>query len=186
MTKKFELVDEEKLRNKGFIQFAQIGRPHGLKGAFFLKTTDKRTEWNGYKKLLLETPNGFYEKNVIKTYLSGKTLAIILEGFVNRNEIEPLYNKKIFVHKDEIQLQEDEYIVDKLVGFKVFTEEKGCIGIVKGVSSFGAQDNLEIYVNESKKIFLFPFIEPFVKRVNDTEEKIDIEYVPEFLEDDHS
>ncbi|MBX9839938.1 MAG: hypothetical protein K2X69_16675, partial [Silvanigrellaceae bacterium] len=124
MTKKFELVDEEKLRDKGFIQFAQVGRPHGLKGAFFLKTEDKRTEWDGYKKLLVETPNGFIEKKVLKTYLSGNALAIMLDGFINRNEIEPLYNKKIFVHKDEIQLNNDEYIVGNLIGFKVYTEEK--------------------------------------------------------------
>jgi 16S rRNA processing protein RimM len=154
MTKKFELVDEEKLRDKGFIQFAQVGRPHGLKGAFFLKTEDKRTEWDGYKKLLVETPNGFIEKKVLKTYLSGNALAIMLDGFINRNEIEPLYNKKIFVHKNEIQLNNDEYIVGNLIGFKVYTEEKGFIGVVKGVSSYGAQDNLEIYMNDSKKTFL--------------------------------
>jgi len=186
MTKKFELVDEEKLRDKGFIQFAQVGRPHGLKGAFFLKTEDKRTEWDGYKKLLVETPNGFIEKKVLKTYLSGNALAIMLDGFINRNEIEPLYNKKIFVHKDEIQLNNDEYIVGNLIGFKVYTEEKGFIGVVKGVSSYGAQDNLEIYMNDSKKTFLFPFIETFVKKVSDAEERIDIVYVPDFFEDDNS
>lgn len=185
MTKKFELVDEEKLRDKGYIQFAQIGRPHGLKGAFFLKTEDKRTVWDGYKKLLLETPNGYIEKKVLKTYLSGNALAIMLEDLVNRNEIEPLYNKNIFVHKDEIHLKEDEYIVGNLIGFKVFAEEKGCIGAVKGISSFGAQDNLEIFITESKKTFLFPFIDSFVKNVNDSEERIDIVYVPEFLEDDN-
>ena len=105
MTKKFELVDVEKLRDKGFIQFAQVGRPHGLKGAFFLKTEDKRTEWDGYKKLLVETPNGFIEKKVLKTYLSGNALAIVLDGFINRNDIEPLYNKKIFCslnHSNEL------------------------------------------------------------------------------------
>jgi 16S rRNA processing protein RimM len=184
MTKKFELVDEEKLRNSGYIQFAQFGRPHGLKGAFFLKTEDKRTEWDGYKLLLIETPQGFIEKKVIKSFLSGNALAIVLDGFDSRSQIEVLYNKKIFVHKNEIQLKEDEYIVGNLVGFKVYSEDKGFIGTVNGVSSYGAQDNLEILVAQTNKISLFPFIDSFVKRVSENEERIDIIYVPEFFEDD--
>lgn len=184
MTKKFELLDEAKLRSKGYIQFALVGRPHGLKGAFFLKTEDKRTEWDGYKTLLIETPEGFFEKKVLKTYLSGNALAIVLDGFENRNHIEPLYHKKIYVHKNEISIKEDEYIVGTLVGYKVYSEEKGFIGTVKGVSSYGAQDNLEIVVEQSNKIFLFPFIDSFVKSVNANEERVDIIYVPEFFEDD--
>jgi 16S rRNA processing protein RimM len=184
MIKKFDLVDEEKLRNRGYIQFAQIGRPHGLKGAFFLKTEDKRTEWDGYKTLLIETPQGFIEKKVLKNYLSGNALAIVLDGFENRSHIEPLYNKKIFVHKDEIHVKEDEYIVGTLIGYKVYSEDKGFIGTIQGVSSYGAQDNLEILVEKSNKISLFPFIDTFVKRVSDSEERVDIIYVPEFFEDD--
>lgn len=184
MTKKFDLLEEEKLRSKGYLQFAQVGRPHGLKGAFFLKTEDKRTEWDGYKTLLIETPQGFFEKKVLKTYLSGNALAILLEGFENRNQIEPLYHKKIFVHKDQINVKEDEYIVGTLIGYKVYSDDKGFIGTISGVSSYGAQDNLEISVAESNQIFLFPFIDSFVKRVSASEERIDIIYVPEFFEDD--
>ncbi len=184
MTKKFELIDEEKLRSKGYIQFAQIGRPHGLKGAFFLKTEDKRKEWDGYKTLLIETPQGFIEKEVIKFYLSGNALAIVLNGFDNRTHIEPLYNKKIFVHKNEIHVKEDEYIVGNLIGYKVYSEDKGFIGTIKGISSYGAQDNLEILVAQSNKISLFPFIDSFIKQVSESEERVDIIYVPEFFEDD--
>jgi 16S rRNA processing protein RimM len=183
MTKKFDLVDEEKLRSIGYIQFAQIGRPHGLKGAFFLKTEDKRTLWDGYKTLLIETQTEFIEKKVLKTYLSGNALAIILESFLSRNDIEPLYNKKIFVHKNEIIIKEDEYIVSSLVGYKVYAKDKGFIGTITGVSSYGAQDNLEISIANSNKIFLFPFIDSFVTRVSESEERIDIIYVPEFFED---
>ena len=108
MTKKFNLAEEDKLRTCGYINFAQVGRPHGLKGAFFLKTADNRTTWDGYKKLIVETNHGFLEKRVIKTYLSGKALVIVLDGFLNRNDVEPLYNKRIYVHQSEIEVNEDE------------------------------------------------------------------------------
>lgn len=184
MIKKFELLDEDKLRGKGYIKFAQVGRPHGLKGAFFLKTQDKRTAWDGYKTLLCETNEGFYEGNVLKHYLSGNALVIMLNGLDNRSSIESLYNKNLYVHKNQIQVHEDEYVVGSLIGYKVFAENKGLVGIIQGVSSYGAQDNLEILALQTNKVILFPFISTFVTQVNEREEKIDIIYVPEFFEDD--
>ncbi|WGL58884.1 ribosome maturation factor RimM [Pigmentibacter sp. JX0631] len=182
--KKFSLEEEKLLRQKGYIQFAQIGRPHGLKGAFFLKTPDRRSQWDGYKSLLLEMPEGFFEAKVAKTYNSGQALAINLEGFTTREQIEPLYNKSIYVHESEIPVAEGEFIVGKLIGYKVYTENKGLIGRIEGVSSFGAQDNLEIYVNKYKKVFLYPFLDNFVTNISESEQKIEIKYVPEFLEEE--
>lgn len=184
MIKKFSLEDEKLLRHKGYIQFAQVGRPHGLKGAFFLKTPDNRTEWDGYSQLLLQTNNGFYETKVIKSYTSGKALAIILAGIEQREAVEALYNKNIFVHETEIPIGEDEYLVANLIGFKVYAETKGYIGTIQGVSSFGAQDNLEIYIEKYKKVFLYPFIDSFVTQVSQQDRRVDIKYVPEFLEDE--
>ena len=128
--------------------------------------------------------NIFIEKKVLKTYLSGNALAIVVEGFHSRNDLEPLYNKKIFVHKNEIIVKEDEYIVASLVGYKVYAENNRFIGTITGVSSYGAQDNLEIAVANSNKISLFPFIDSFVISVSESQERIDIIYVPEFFEDD--
>lgn len=184
MMRKFNLEEEQVLRKSGYIQFAQVGRPHGLKGAFFLKTPDKRTEWDGYKQLLLATNDGFFETKVLKTYKSGNALAIMLEGLEHREQVESLYNKNIFVHEKEIQVGEDEYIVGQLIGFAVYAESKGLIGVIKGVSSYGAQDNLEIYVNRYKKVFLYPFLNSFVNAISEQDKRIDIKYVPEFLEDD--
>ncbi|KAB8029129.1 ribosome maturation factor RimM [Fluviispira multicolorata] len=184
MTNKLEHLDEKQLSSRGYIQFAQVGRPHGLKGAFFLKTEDRRTEWDGYKKLLIETPNGFHEKKVLKAYLSGNALALVLEGFESRNDVEPLYNKKIYVHKNEISVGQNEYIVDTLKGFKVIAENKGNIGSIIGVSSFGAQDNLEIELEGSKRSVLFPFVDAFIKNIDEEKRFIEIIYVPEFFEDE--
>ncbi|BBH52102.1 ribosome maturation factor RimM [Fluviispira sanaruensis] len=184
MTIKLEQLDENQLSSRGYIQFAQVGRPHGLKGAFFLKTEDRRTKWDGYKKLLIETPQGYHEKKVLKAYLSGNALALILEGFETRNEIESLYNKKIYVHKNEISVGKDEYIVGNLKGFQVIAENKGTIGEIIGVSSYGAQDNLEIKVIGTDKTALFPFVDSFIKKIDEENRSIEIVYVPEFFEDD--
>ena len=142
-----------------YIQFASFGRPHGLKGGFFLKTSDRRKVWDGYKSLLVETQNGFVEKKVTKHYLSGEALVLELEGLNSRTEVEALYDKKIYVHKDFVVVNKDEYLVNDLINFSVIstsaTNEKIIIGQVVGVISYGAQENLEIKLHNSN-VVLYP------------------------------
>ncbi|MBX9703827.1 MAG: ribosome maturation factor RimM [Silvanigrellaceae bacterium] len=168
---------------EGWILFAQVGRPHGLKGAFFLKTSDRRTTWDHYKNLLIELPQGFLPVKVLNSYNSGKALVVHLERPNSREEVEAFYNKNLFVHKDEIVIDQNEFLVAELTGFKVIDSEKGVIGEVSQVVCFGAQDNLEIKITNSDKMALFPFIDAFVKKVDKENRVIEIIYTPEFFED---
>lgn len=176
---------EDQFDLNDYIPFAQIGRPHGLKGAFFLKTEDRRTKWDGYKRLLIETKDGFLPTKVVKSYLSGNCLALILDGVETKEQVEALYNKKIYVHKTEIRLKKDEYLAGDLRGYVVYdASNKRVLGTVLGVISFGAQDNLQIQTASSKKEILFPFIEPFVQSIDEANKSIHVIYVPEFFEQD--
>ena|SRR3989338_2213081 len=172
--------------NQNFIHFAHIGRPHGLKGAFFLKTEDRRTQWDGYKQVLIETQEGFLLKKVLKSYLSGNCLALILEGLTTKEQVEALYNKKIYVHSDEIKLKKHEFLVSELNGYEVFDSGHRLLGEVVDLISFGAQDNLRIKTHPSKKEILFPFIEPYVIRVDREHRSIEVMYVPEFFEEEEA
>ncbi len=189
MTKHYSITDSDKLTSLGYIYFAQIGRPHGLKGAFFLKTEDRRTVWDKYESILLETPSGFSEKKVIKHFLSGNALALELEGLSTRSEIEALYNKKIFVHQSQIKIKEDEFLVSELTNFQVVNSEKGVLGRVVGVISYGAQENLEIELSESAKqiasspdsTVLYPFIDKYILNIDYEKKQIEVEYLEDFF-----
>lgn len=177
-------IDTSKTANDlllNYIQFASVGRPHGLKGAFFLKTEDRRKVWNQYQQLLLETPQGFIQKKVNKHYLSGDALVLELEGLNSRSEIESFYNKKIFVHKNEIKLEENEFLVHDLMNFSVICAQKGVLGEIIGVISYGAQENLEIKMIESKHVALYPFIDKYILSINYEKKQIEIEYLEEFF-----
>jgi 16S rRNA processing protein RimM len=164
-----------------FIPFASFGRPHGLKGAFFLKTADRRKKWDGYKLLLIETSNGFKEVSVKRHYLSGDALVLEIETIHSRSEVEALYNKKIYVHKNLIQLNQDEYLVHDLLNYNVVCSQKGILGKVIGVISYGAQENLEIKLSISNDIVLYPFIDKFIKKIDNEKKEIEVEYIEEFL-----
>jgi len=170
------------MQHEDYISFAQVGRPHGLQGAFFLKTPDRRREWDGYKKLFIETAEGYLEVHVSKAYTSNKGLVLQLKEITSINAIEELYDKKIYVHKSEIRVAENEFVVHALVGCFVISEDKKELGIVVAVSSFGAQENLEIKMTETGEHVLYPFLESFVKKVDTEKKLIEIVYIPEFFE----
>ena len=178
---KLPYASQEELKNKDYILFAQVGRPHGLKGGFFLKTPDNRTVWNHYPQLVLEKKSGFHLLTVKQFISSGKALVIFLEDLNTRNDVEELYLSNLYVHKSEIHLENDEVIVNDLENMLVENEAGKQIGICLGVVNFGAQDNLRILLNETKEEFLFPILPEFVLEIDEKNKKIRIRDESSFL-----
>ncbi|MCA2959062.1 MAG: 16S rRNA processing protein RimM [Silvanigrellales bacterium] len=171
------------LPGEGWLTFARVGRPHGLKGAFFLKTDDNRTEWDGYRDLRLEVEGGFSGCRVTKSYVSGGALAVQLDVFGSRTEVEAFSGARICVHRSEIALEADEHLTGDLVGLQVVDETGTALGKVAGVASFGAQDNLRIVVPGRKEEVLFPYIEGFVLKVDVGAGTVTVRHEPVFFEE---
>jgi ribosomal 30S subunit maturation factor RimM len=85
------------------------------------------------------------------------------------------------VHKNLIQLNQDEYLVHDLLNYNVVCSQKGILGKVIGVISYGAQENLEIKLSISNDIVLYPFIDKFIKKIDNEKKEIEVEYIEEFL-----
>lgn len=178
MTK--ELLNEPE--RKGWIAIGKIGRPHGLRGAFFLSSPDKRTEWDDYPVILLRNKIGeTIETKVVRSYLAGSMLALQVEAFVSREDVEERYGDEVFIHRTDIRMGDDDLLVADLKGMRVLTE-RGEIGLVVDVSDFGAQTNLEIELFESRKVIFFPLVDEFIRKIDPENNQIEIVYVPEFLE----
>lgn len=168
---------------EGFLWLGQIGRPHGVRGAFFLKTEDNRTEWPGYTEVQLGITQAKTLK-VEKTYLSGGKLAVQLEGVSVREDVESLYNTHLFVSRNQIQLAEEEYLVAELVDCIVEVEgREGNFGRVVALHDFGAQETLEILPNGATQTIFYPFIEKFILSVDEQAKKIRIVDEPAFLDE---
>jgi 16S rRNA processing protein RimM len=134
----------------------------------------------------VETLSGYEEKRVLKAFVSGQYLALQLEGLHSRESVEVLYHKKIYVHESQISLKEEEFLVAKLIGYEVIsTNPQRRLGAVIGVSSFGAQDNLEIMLQNKLDTVFYPFVDRFVKNINKNNKTIEVLYLPEFFGDTH-
>lgn len=167
----------------GWIAFARIGRPHGLKGGFFLLTEDRRTAWDGYRVLRLEVEEGFAPCAVMKHYLTGGALALQIDLLASREDVEAFQDARLFVHRNEIPVADDETLVEDLTGLTVIDEQGRTLGTVSGVVSFGAQDNLRIAVPGRVEDVLFPWIESFVLGVEKERGIVRVRYEPTFFEE---
>ena len=90
----------------------------------------------------------------------------------------------MFVEESVIRenLNEDEFLIDELVGLEVFDNENGQkLGFVIGVSNNGASDLISIKTN-SKKISLVPFVKAIVPIVDIKNKKIMINNIEGLLE----
>lgn len=168
----------------GLLWLGQVGRPHGVRGAFFLKTQDNRTEWPGYHSVYIG-PQSARSTAVQKAYMSGGKLALQLEGIVSREQAEALYNAYVFVSREQVDLSDSEYLVVDIVGSQVEIEGRsGVFGEVISVHNFGAQETLEIKLNDAARGTIFyPFTEQFVVEFNPAQRTIRLKDEPVFLDE---
>lgn len=158
-----------------FISVGKILNFHGIKGEAkvgfskgqedFLLSLDEvyvNTDGSNYAKLKIE--RGRINKNVA---------VLKFEGINSINEILPYKSKIIFVEESTIRekLDEDEFLIDELVGLSVFDTEGKKAGFVVGVSNNGANDLLSVKT-VSKNICLVPFVKAIIKSVDIKEKKI--------------
>ena len=96
---------------------------------------------------------------------------VTLEGYTNINEVLKYKGKKVYIKKEDLHLNEEEYLFEELLGLNVFElEEK--LGIVKNIVY--NKNNILLYI-EGPKNFYIPLHLEFIKKVNLKEEKIEVE-----------
>lgn len=108
----------------------------------------------------------FYEIERVKYHKNNVLLK--LKGFDDINDVEKFKNNFIYIDKYEqgIELEEDEYYIEDLIGMQVFDENKGNIGKITDVIQREYQDLLEV----NKSIYI-PYVDEFIMVV-DLENKI--------------
>ena len=88
----------------------------------------------------------------------------------------------IFVDEEQIRekLDEDEFLIDELVGMNVISEDKQ-VGVVIGVSNNGANDLLSVKSN-SGNICLVPFVKAIVPSVDIKSKIVTVENIQGLIE----
>ena len=111
-------------------------------------------------------------------------IIVKFEGIDSINDLLQYKGALLFVEDSVIRenLDEDEFLIDELVGLSVFDNADGKkLGFVIGVSNNGASDLISVKTN-SKKVCLVPFVKAIVPVVDIKNKKIMINNLEGLLE----
>lgn len=137
----------------------------------------------------MRTEKGFYPAGrqlftvKIKRIRLNKNSAIVkFEGINSIDEIVEYKGKIIFVEEQTIResLEDDEFLIDELVGLDVLDQNGEKLGFVVGVSNNGANDLLSVKT-KSKEVALVPFVKAIVTDVSINDKKIKIKNIEGLL-----
>lgn len=89
---------------------------------------------------------------------------ITINNLLNINDVEKYINYDIYTIQ-ELELDEDDYYIDDLIGLDVYNEQNILIGKVVDVISIPSNDILEVETKDKK--ILIPFINDYIIEIND-------------------
>ncbi len=168
-----------------YVSVGKILNFHGIKGEAKIGCSKTQQDFVLSLDTVYLKNNGEYKPLYIEFLRQNKNILIAkFEGIDSINDLLPYKGELLFVDEDVIRdsLDEDEFLIDELVGLNVFDNENGKkLGFVIGVSNNGASDLISVKTN-SKKVCLIPFVKAIVPVVDLKGKKIVINNLEGLLE----
>lgn len=147
------------------IEVAKIVKPQGIRGEVKAQiSTNVNAVFNGLDEAYVEGKK--FEISSIS--LRQGFLYVKFEGIDDRNMAESLRGKRIMLDKDLIKnaLEEDELLVDDLIGMVLYDKEGNLVGQIVDVENYGATFNFIIDCNG--RTVQTPFVDGVFDRDRDT------------------
>ena len=167
-----------------FVSVGKVLNFHGIQGEAKVGFSKNQQEFFlSLKSVYVKKGNDYELLEITRSKLNKNFALVKFKGIDSVNEVIELKGSLLFVEEGTIResLQEDEFLIDELVGLEVFDVEDKKLGFVVGVSNNGASDLLSVKTN-SKKICLVPFVKAIVLDVSLKNNKIIINNIEGLLE----
>ncbi len=168
-----------------YVSVGKIVNFHGIKGEAKVGYSKNQQDFfTSLDTVYLKDKDNYTSLHILSAKPLKNMMIVKFEGIDSINDILELKGKLLFVEESVIRenINEDEFLIDELVGLEVFDNENGQkLGFVIGVSNNGASDLISIKTN-SKKISLVPFVKAIVPIVDIKNKKIMINNIEGLLE----
>jgi len=153
------------------LYIGDILNPHGLKGSLIVFSHTRPVHAvAGYLRWYVgKDEQNVQEFTVVDCHQHKKRILAKLEGIETIEQVEALKGMRIFVPEDEVEVDEDEFLWQDLIGCTVVDQDGNRLGEVSALHEFGAQDNLEIKTTADMEVsgeWLLPFIEDVIVDVD--------------------
>ena len=137
-----------------YVLIGKIVNTHGLKGEVRILSSFK------YKDRVFKPDMNIYigkdkVNEVINSYRHHKIFEMItMNGYNNINEILKYKGEYVFVNKEDIILNENEYLDEDIIGLNVYVDNE-CLGKVRRIDNHGI--NQVLVVKNDEKSYLVPY-----------------------------
>ena len=162
----------------GKLRVGQIANAQGIRGEIKVyPLVDYKERFEELEYLYIEGRSTKYDIENIG-YKSGLIL-LKIRGIEDRNAAEALRQKYLTIdNTQQRKLPEDTYLIDDLIGMKVYSENNIYIGEVVDVIQRERQDLYEIMTQKNPiKTSLVPAVGEFIKQVDVDKKKIVIKII---------
>lgn len=166
-----------------FVSIGKIINFHGVKGEAKLGYSKNRESFlSSLSCVFIKTNYEYKQIDIASVRFTNKCAIIKFKGIDSLNDILPYKGAVLFVKEQTARefLDQDEFLIDELVGLNVYDGEKR-VGSVVGVSNNGASDLLSVKTS-NKRISLVPFVKEIVLSVDIEQRRIQINNIEGLLE----
>ena len=166
---------KKKMRMSKFVSVGKILNFHGIQGE--AKVGFSKNQQNfllSLSEVFVKSNGDYLPLKISRSRVNKNVVIIKFDGINSINELLPYKGQLLFVEEATIRsnLAEDEFLIDELVGLKIFDiKTDKSLGVVIGVSNNGATDLLSVKVNDGNVHFV-PFVKDIVPVVNIKDKRI--------------
>ena len=156
------------------ISVGKILNFHGIKGEVKMGyTAGRETVLKNLKQVFVFTDNVKKQLDVESVRFHNNTAIIKFKQLNSINDVMNVKGLLVHVNEDILKagLQKDEFLINDLIGLKVYDAEGIEIGKVSDVGENKASNLLEIQKNNGLK-FMVPFVKEWVPQVDIADNKI--------------
>lgn len=149
------------MRGDPRIEIGRIAKAHGIRGEVVIVTHDAESE------VLSDLPVLWIqgaERKVTGARNTHRGWLVQLDGVITRNDAETLRGLTVEVERALLDLDEDDVLLDDLVGCKVVRVDGTPWGEIAEVSDNGMQDLLVIHDGELER--MLPLVDEFVTNID--------------------
>ncbi len=153
------------------IHVADITATHGLKGALLIYShTRPAKAVAGYVRFWVgidqSTAQDAPAMTVTRCWQHGRRMLLQLDAVDSVEQAALLVRHKLWIKRDDVHVDDDEYLWDDLIGLAVMDDSnEKTLGVVSDVQDFGAQDTLIIQADDG--VWMIPFIDDIVTHIDD-------------------
>lgn len=158
-----------------FVYIGKIVNTHGIKGELRLLSDFKYKE-----RVFLENRRIYigeeHIEEIINSYRHHKIFEMItLKGYNNINQVLKYLNKPVYIKKNDLSLNDKEYLDDDLIDLNVVFNEQE-VGRVLAIKKVSENNKvIEALINEKRT--LIPYHKDFIKKVDLVNKVIELELI---------